>query len=251
MRRSSGRQAPSDPALNRLRSLARTTGPLAALGFLAAIALPAAAHAAADASSPTKPIPYVALAAPAAPGDVEGEIASAARSNGLDPALVRAVAVQESGLRREARSHRGAMGVMQLTADTAKDLGVDPKDLHQNIQGGAAYLRTLLVAFGGDVAKALAAYNAGPGAVQRYGGVPPFGETRHYVTSILARVTEGAATAVTTPLPAQAARAAVQVAASGVKAAAQAAPQIAAAATGAVREGSDPIGDAIATALGR
>lgn len=216
---------------------------LAAAFGLGLAALATAAHAG-DAAPPTRPIPYVALAAPAAPGDVEGEIASAARTNGLDPALVRAVAVQESGLRHDARSNRGAMGVMQLTADTAHDLGVDPKDLHQNIQGGAAYLRTLIVAFGGDVSKALAAYNAGPGAVQRYNGVPPFAETRNYVNQIMARVAVGAANAVSAPLPVQAARAAMQMA-SSVKTAAQAISP------SALPSGSDPIGDVIATAMGR
>ncbi len=206
-------------------------------------AMASTAHAG-DAAPATRPIPYAAIAAPAAPGDVEGEIASAARTNGLDPALVRAVALQESGLRREARSNKGAMGVMQLTADTAKDLGVDAKDLHQNIQGGAAYLRTLIVAFGGDVAKALAAYNAGPGAVMRYNGVPPFAETRNYVNQIMARVAVGAVGAVSTPLPTQAARAALQVA-STVKAAAQAVSP------SALPNGSDPIGEALAVAMGR
>ena len=211
------------------------------LAFAAACGLGLAAMAstahAGDAAPATRPIPYAAIAAPAAPGDVEGEIASAARTNGLDPALVRAVALQESGLRREARSNKGAMGVMQLTADTAKDL-------HQNIQGGAAYLRTLIVAFGGDVAKALAAYNAGPGAVMRYNGVPPFAETRNYVNQIMARVAVGAVGAVSTPLPTQAARAALQVA-STVKAAAQAVSP------SALPNGSDPIGDALAVAMGR
>ena len=216
---------------------------LAALCGLGLAGMAATAHAG-DAAPATRPIPYAAIAAPAAPGDVEGEIASAARTNGLDPALVRAVALQESGLRHEARSNKGAMGVMQLTADTAHDLGVDPKDLHQNIQGGAAYLRTLIGAFGGDVAKALAAYNAGPGAVQRYNGVPPFAETRNYVNQIMARLAVGAAGAVSTPLPAQAARAALQVASSVRAAAMGASPS-------ALPTGSDPIGDALAVAMGR
>ncbi len=129
------------------------------------------------------------------------EIASAAARHGVDARLVRAVAVQESGLRQTARSPKGAVGVMQLTPATARALGVDATELAGNVEGGAAYLSQMLQRFGGDVRLALAAYNAGPGAVQRYGGPPPFAETRAYVRGVLARVGQGPA-ALMPPLPA-------------------------------------------------
>ncbi len=109
----------------------------------------------------------------------------------VDPALVGAVIRQESGgqhLRggRVLTSPAGARGVMQLMPGTAAGLGVDPDDLEQNIDGGVRYLRQQLDTFGGDVTKAVAAYNAGPGAVQRHNGVPPYRETQNYVRNVLA-----------------------------------------------------------------
>lgn len=109
----------------------------------------------------------------------------AARRHGLPPALLRAVAWQESRGRTTAISRKGALGVMQLMPATAAALGVDPFDPHQNVRGGALYLRRQLDRFG-SVPLALAAYNAGPAAVARFGGVPPYRETRAYVASILA-----------------------------------------------------------------
>ena len=92
---------------------------------------------------------------------------------GVRPELAMAVMGQESAGKPGAVSPKGAMGLMQLMPGTAKELGVDPHDPVQNVQGGLRYLKQQLDAFGGDEAKALAAYNAGPGAVRKHGGVPP------------------------------------------------------------------------------
>ena len=103
----------------------------------------------------------------------------------VDPKLVSAVAEVESGGNQGAQSPAGAIGVMQLMPDTAASLGVNPYDKQQNIEGGAKYLRQMLDNFGGDVKKAVAAYNAGPNAVKKYGGVPPYPETQDYVDKVL------------------------------------------------------------------
>lgn len=112
-------------------------------------------------------------------------IRAAAERHGVDPKLLTAVAEVESGLDQSAVSEAGAVGVMQLMPDTAASLGVDPFDAAQNIEGGARYLKEMLGLFDGDIRKAVAAYNAGPGAVRGYGGVPPYGETVSYVNSVL------------------------------------------------------------------
>lgn len=119
---------------------------------------------------------------------VRRELSTAADAYALDPKLIEAVAWRESRFRPEARSDKGAIGVMQLMPGTARDLGVDPFDPAQNIRGGAMYLRRMLSEFGGDVRLALAAYNAGPAAVRKHGGVPPYAETQAYVSSILGRM---------------------------------------------------------------
>jgi soluble lytic murein transglycosylase-like protein len=116
------------------------------------------------------------------------QLSTAADAYALDPKLIEAVAWRESRFRADARSSKGAVGVMQLMPGTARDLGVDPFDVTQNIRGGALYLSRMLSEFGGDVRLALAAYNAGPAAVRKHGGVPPYAETQAYVTSILGRM---------------------------------------------------------------
>jgi hypothetical protein len=113
-------------------------------------------------------------------------VQEAARTNGLDPNLVDLVIRMESGYNSRAVSPKGARGVMQLMPSTASLYGVrNIYDPFQNIRGGVHYLRDLLQRFNSDVALALAAYNAGPDAVERHGGVPPFDETRTYVRTIL------------------------------------------------------------------
>jgi soluble lytic murein transglycosylase-like protein len=112
---------------------------------------------------------------------------AAARFN-VDPALVQAVAWQESRFRTDALSPKGAIGIMQLMPATARQLGVNPNDPAQNIYGGVAYLSMLLTRFNGDTRLALAAYNAGPEAVAQYRGIPPFRETQNYVKSIAERL---------------------------------------------------------------
>jgi soluble lytic murein transglycosylase-like protein len=124
-------------------------------------------------------------------GAYKAEIDAAAQKYGLDPALLRGLIRQESNFDPNAGSPAGAQGLTQLMPGTAAALGVtNPSDPAQNIDGGAKYLRQQLDAFGGDVTKALAAYNAGPGAVQRYGGVPPYAETQNYVRQVQAYADE-------------------------------------------------------------
>lgn len=114
-------------------------------------------------------------------------INAAAARTGVPADLIAAVAKQESGFNAGAVSKAGAQGVMQLMPATAKGLGVtNPLDAAQSINGGADYLASLLKRFGGDTTLAVAAYNAGPGAVLKYGGVPPYAETQNYVRNVLA-----------------------------------------------------------------
>ena len=113
------------------------------------------------------------------------EIQQAALDNGVDTALIRAIIHAESAYQADAVSPKGAQGLMQLMPQTAKMLQVsDPFNPANNIDGGARYLSELLEQFDGDVTLAAAAYNAGPGAVTKYGGVPPYEETREYVRRV-------------------------------------------------------------------
>jgi soluble lytic murein transglycosylase-like protein len=113
------------------------------------------------------------------------EMATAiAREEGVDPDLFLRLIQQESSFNPDAVSSAGAIGLGQLMPDTAADLGVDPYDAEENLRGSARYLRQQLDEFG-DTRTALAAYNAGPGNVRKYGGIPPFEETQNYVSKIL------------------------------------------------------------------
>jgi soluble lytic murein transglycosylase-like protein len=120
---------------------------------------------------------------------VRQHIQHAAARYGINSELVDAVAWQESRYNPRARSSAGAIGVMQLMPGTARQLGVtNPHDVRQNVAGGTAYLREQLERFGNNVPLALAAYNAGPGAVMKYGGIPPYRETQDYVRKIMRRM---------------------------------------------------------------
>jgi soluble lytic murein transglycosylase-like protein len=113
------------------------------------------------------------------------EIQSAASFNALEESLIRAIIHAESAYQPDARSPKGAQGLMQLMPETAAELDVaDPFDPADNIDGGARYLAQLLLEFDGDVDLAAAAYNAGPNAVYEYGGIPPYDETREYVRRV-------------------------------------------------------------------
>lgn len=116
---------------------------------------------------------------------VREEVGKAAVRHGVDTRLAHAVAKVESGFQPAAVSSKGAVGVMQLMPGTAMTLGVDPWNARQNIDGGVRYLASLLGLYGGNVRLALAAYNAGPQAVERYRGVPPYKETQQYVELVM------------------------------------------------------------------
>lgn len=118
--------------------------------------------------------------------DYDELISRAASKYNIDPALLKALIHAESGFKSNAISPAGAMGLTQLMPATAAALGVsDPFDPAQSIDGGARYLRAQLDRFGGDESLALAAYNAGPGAVVKYGGIPPYSETQRFVKRVL------------------------------------------------------------------
>ncbi len=172
--------ASSGTGVDGLPMLSPGSGPFAAL-VQAALegqggASAAGALAAANASAPA-PVPPAQIAALA---QGQGSIW------GVDPKLITAVIANESGFNANATSKVGAQGLMQLMPATARALGVsDPFDPTQNVAGGTRYLRGLLDRFHGDTKLAIAAYNAGPGAVEKYGGVPPYPETQNYVQNVL------------------------------------------------------------------
>ncbi len=145
--------------------------------------------------SPPKESPVLALdAAAAAPrrAPFDDLIIEAAWAFGLDPRLIRSVVQVESEFNHMAVSPDGAKGLMQLTPTQVRELGVrNPFDPRQNIMGGARLLRRLIDRHEGDIRLALASYNAGPSTVARYGGVPPFRETRKFIKRIIALLERG------------------------------------------------------------
>ncbi len=141
------------------------------------------------AASSAAPTSAVAANAPAMvpPTQIDALVNDNAQSAGVDPALVKAIIANESGFNANATSNTGAQGLMQLMPGTAAALGVDNAyDPEQNVAGGTKYIKEMLTHFNGDVRLAVAAYNAGPGAVEKYGGVPPYAETQNYVQNVLA-----------------------------------------------------------------
>jgi soluble lytic murein transglycosylase-like protein len=168
-----------------LRPAQAATPPATPAATPAAAPQPFAAQLA-GAMSPTAAAPTAAATNPFA-----AEISAAAARNGVDPALLTGLIRAESNFDPNATSPAGAQGLTQLMPATAAGLGVtNPRDPAQAIEGGARYLRQQLDHFGGDASKALAAYNAGPGAVERFGGVPPYQETQSYVQRVLSYAAE-------------------------------------------------------------
>lgn len=160
------------------------------------VAGPRAGAAAVPSSPADTAVPAVAEAmvaypqanAAAVPGRYAPKIHELAARYDLSPSLLEALVWQESRWHENAVSPAGARGLAQLMPGTARYLGVNPDDPHANLEGGARYLREQLNRFGGDLEKALAAYNAGPGRVERAGGIPNIRETQAYVAAILGRL---------------------------------------------------------------
>ena len=140
-------------------------------------------------SSGARPLtPPPAVRTAPSPAVVTQAIVAASARHQVDPRVAEAVAWRESGFNTAAVSPKGARGVMQLMPGTALALGVDAADPAGNIEGGVNYLSWMIRRFDGDLTKAVAAYNAGPEAVERYGGVPPYAETIAYVDAVLGRL---------------------------------------------------------------
>jgi soluble lytic murein transglycosylase-like protein len=189
-----GARAASERVLQ-LRALIERTQ-AGALGLSATPATPASTPMSTSTSASPTAFASMLQAATATPSGAGGAaqssgydplIEQAALRNGLDPAILHGLIQQESGFDPSSTSSAGAMGLTQLMPGTASSLGVaNPLDPAESIEGGARYLKQMLNSFGGNTSDALAAYNAGPGAVTKYGGVPPYAETQSYVAKVLA-----------------------------------------------------------------
>jgi soluble lytic murein transglycosylase-like protein len=167
---------------------ASVSGPPAAVSQAGStpVSFAAALQTASQASSATGQYAVSAGQEGSASSPYDGLIEAAATRYGVDPAVLHGLIQQESGFDPNAQSSAGAAGLTQLMPGTATSLGVaNPLDPAESIEGGARYLSQLMTQFGGNTTDALAAYNAGPGAVQQYGGVPPYAETQGYVTKVL------------------------------------------------------------------
>lgn len=139
-------------------------------------------------ATPEEAVSETIIADSAAPLQWRARVGELAAKYDISPALLEALVWQESRWHSGAVSPVGARGLTQLMPGTARQMGVDPSDPNANLEGGARYLRQQLDSFGGDLEKALAAYNAGPGRVQQAGGIPRIAETQNYVAAIIARL---------------------------------------------------------------
>ena len=164
------------------------TAPATSANFASALqaATTADASSVAGATGAYTPVAQGETAGAEAGGEYEALIDQAAARNGLDPAVLHGLIQQESGFDPSAASSAGASGLTQLMPGTASSMGVaNPLNPAESIEGGARYLGQLTTQFGGNTEEALAAYNAGPGAVEQYGGIPPYAETQSYVSKVL------------------------------------------------------------------
>lgn len=184
-------QGTAAPATSFASQLASAQSSAGASATTTAGAIPTTLGGGANGATVANPAAVPTVLGRGAASPYDAQITAAATKYGIDPALLKGLIRQESNFNPSARSGAGAQGLTQLMPGTASSLGVsDASDPAQAIDGGAKYLKQQLDRFGGDVSKALAAYNAGPGAVAKFGGVPPYTETQNYVQKVLGYAAE-------------------------------------------------------------